>query len=709
MVGGAGIADFLDRQRPQWPCWLAVALMVGIAGYFSLPSEPALWWGPVIAAGAAAGAWRWRRYPFAVLPLIGLAVAALGFSIVAGRAALLQSPQLTRTLTRIELEGRIVDSELFRGSERITIGEIATPYLAPESIPVYARIRLTKIDLPFAVGDRIRLRADLAPPMPASMPGAFDFRRQAYFQRLGAVGFSLKPPVVLSRGARSAFADGLDNLRLAIAKRIRAVLPGPEGALAIALTVGFQGALPKHDVDAMRDSGLAHLLSISGLHIGLAAGLLFVLCRAILALIPPLALRFPIKKWAAILALGGALFYAGLAGWPVPTQRALIMTGIVFTAILFDRSPISFRLIAWAAIFILLVEPESLTGASFQMSFAAVAGLIAFYEAYRVRFQSWRRIGRDAADWPGRILGWSERRILSLVALALTSFVASLMTAPFAAYHFNRLSLYGILANMVAVPLTGALIMPCAILALLAMPFGLDEVPLRIMGWACGIVLDLAHGIADWQGAAFVIPALPRWGFGALVAGQIFLILTLGRLRWLGLIGIAIGALSFLAHPSPDLLVSGDGKLIAAKAQDGDYRFNSRRAARIAAETWLRRNGEDTRQLFPPGPDCNADFCRRETPDGRLGIAFSEAGIAPACAGARIIVSLEPLRGRCPEAAIRIDRFDLWREGAHALWFSGDGAPRILTVLKDTGDRPWALRRKPRPFAAPPAESGGEE
>lgn len=725
------IEAFIAAQRPNWLCWAAIMLGIGITLYFALDGEPLWWWGPLAALVALGLSVLFRARLLALVFTTAMLLVAVGFTAATWRTAWVEAPQLYRNLYRAEVTGRVVEIELLAGSQRVTLDQLAissekTGLLPPSETPDRVRIRLAKMAGPLTVGAWLRLNADLQPPAPPAAPGAFDFRRQAYFAGLGGVGFSLQPPQQISPPAEVAFNPidtGLawfDALRLAIGTRLQAQLPGPTAGMAMALIVGNQRALAAADVRAMQDSGLAHLTSISGLHIGLAAGIFFFGLRAILALIPPVALRFNIKKWAAVLALVGAAFYAGLAGLPVPTQRALVMTGIFFLAILLDRSPISLRAIALAAIIVLLWAPEVLIGASFQMSFAAVLGLIVAFDATRGFFTRWRQSGHDAPDMVGRILGLTQRAAIGLAALILSSLVATVMTAPFAAYHFDRLTLYGLASNMLAVPLTGFWVMPWAVIVLIAMPFGLEAWPLVALGWGCDAILWIAHVFAKLPGATLLIPGMPVAGLLLMSAGLLWLCLVIGRARWLGLAALGLGALAPLGHDAPDILASGNGKLIAVKDADGQYRFNSSRAAKIPAETWLRRNAQAKRLPFPAPPagtaeapvagdsstgdsstgdSCGKDMCRFATPAGYVTVALNEAGIAPACWSGRLVISLEPVEGYCPSAERVIDFFDLWRHGTHAIWIDDDGSYRIERAF-DTGDRPWTLRRFPKTATA---------
>ena len=352
--------------------------------------------------------------------------------------------------------------------------------LDPDRTPARVRLRLSARQGAAAeIGAWVELRAVLRPPSPPVAPGAFDFQRHAYFQRLGGVGFAVTvarrtaPPGEVQASVFAPWRLALAGLRIEIADRIRAALDGPAGAVAAALMTGDRRAIPAHVLADMRDSGLAHLLAISGLHVGLVAAILFFGLRAALALVPKVALRYPIKKWAAAAALVGAFGYVLISGASVSTQRAFLMVGVVLLAVMVDRTAISMRLVAWAALIVLAMAPESLLGPSFQMSFAAVVALVAAYEVLRRRLSAWRAEA-----------GTLRRAGLYLVGVGITTIVATAATAPFAVYHFNRFAEYGLAANLAAVPLTALWVMPWAMAAFCLMPAGLEAVALTPMGWA---------------------------------------------------------------------------------------------------------------------------------------------------------------------------------------------------------------------------------
>ncbi|MDY0883043.1 ComEC/Rec2 family competence protein [Dongia soli] len=696
-------------QRENWPCWLAVVLGCGIACYFSLPVEPPLWLPAIFCALGFGGAIFFGLSAHARIlfwPALFFGVLCLGFADMTYRTLSATPHMLAEDLPGAYVSGRVARTEPLPNGLRLTLSPAFLGHDAEDdgAEPFSLRITVLRPVGDIVPGDWVRLRADLRPPSPPPAPGAYDFRRQAFFDGLDGTGFAFRAFKQESAEGRQAtsffdtYDDWADTLRQRIGDRISAVLPGPPGALAIALVVGNQTALRKADLDAMRDSGLAHLLSISGLHISLAAGLMFFSTRFLLALFPWLALRAPIKKWAAVMALAGAFFYAILAGATVPTQRSVIMTGIVFGAILLDRSPISLRLVAWSAIMLLLWQPESLIGPSFQMSFAAVLALVAVFDALRQPLLSLRRrVTAPPADIGGRVLSYGGQGLFWLATMVLSSLAASLATAPFGLYHFNRLQFYGIAANMLAVPITGFLIMPAAVIALLLMPLGLDGPALHVLGWGCAAVLWVAHTVQDWPQAVTAIPTMPSWGLIAATTGFLWLCLGKGKARALGLAGFALMVISIFIQPVPDVFISASGRLLAMRGPDGQLGVSSNRSEKLVRETWLRRVGQDKSATFEKLAttqnwiSCSyPDMCEGEIAGRRF---FFDLGRVPSpvdCTAADLIIV--PQRWvRCPpgNAATIIDRRIFRSSGAMTLRIE-NGAVQIDSVAASIGKRPWS-------------------
>lgn len=681
-------------ERERLTLWLPVLFAFGIGGYFSLSQEPPLWiggasLGTLLMLGLALR----RKRPGANMVfgvVLSAAALAAGFGAAQWRTARVDAPMLTGRIGPTGVTGRIVSVESFPKGIRITLENPRITGLGPARTPKRVRLRLRGDQPELSPGDWVRVRAGLSPPAAPAAPGAFDFQRQSFFRQLGAVGFGLGPAVVIDEGdnaARGAFSIGLAKMRRDITERIFRGLEGSRGAVAAALMTGERKAVPKPLMKAIRDSGLAHLLSISGLHVGLISGILFFGLRATLALFPVLALRYPIKKWAAGAAILGALAYALIAGATVPTQRAFLMISLVLAAVLFDRRGLSMRMVAWAAFVILLFRPESLLGASFQLSFAAVTALIAAYELLR---------DRDMALSGKK--SWKRRLLFYLAGVAFTTLIAGLATAPFALYNFNRIAAYGLVANLIAVPVTALWTMPWAVISFMLMPFGLESLGLTPMGWGIGVIIDVAKGVSSWPGAVSLVPAMPVTGLILITFGGLWLCLWRTKLRLFGVAGLVAGAMTlFLVRP-PDILIEGRGKLMAVRTDKGGLALSSLRTAKFTRKIWQRRMGLQEagiswskKGFSDKRLSCDGLGCLYRIGGKLIALAARGEALVEDCQTADIVISAVPVRRACPSPGLVIDRFDLWRNGAYALWFGPGGAVRVESVNAKRGERPWVV------------------
>lgn len=688
----AGLAAALLAERERWALWLPVGLGAGVGLYFLLPVEPPLWIGLALAvAGLAATAGLHGR-------IAGVAAAAflaitLGFALGEMRTRAVSAPMLDRSLGPVGIEGRVVELDHRDGSIRLTLDRLAIPRLAPQRTPERARISLRGARPDIAIGSRVRVSAILRPPPEPAQPGAFDFQRQAFFERLGATGFAtgairvlrVDPPSGPVESARLWVAE----VRKKITERLMAALPGAIGAVAASLVTGEQGPVPATDMQAIRDSGLAHLLSISGLHMSLVVGLVFFVVRGGLALIEPLALRWPTKKIAAVVALVVGFLYLQLSGASPPTQRSFVMVSIVLLAVLIDRQALSMRTIAWAAAAVLVVAPESLVGASFQMSFAAVVALIAVFESTGERLAALR------AD-----SGLIRRGLLHLGGLSLASMVATLATAPFTIFHFNRLPLYSLVANLLAIPVTELWVMPWGMIALLLMPFGVDGWALAPMGWGIEAILWISRWTAALPGAVIMLPEMPLAALLAMAFGGLWLCLWQGRLRWLGIAGVVAGlALAATSRP-PDFLISADGKLMGARGEDGDLALSRRRAG-FLPDTWLRRQGQDATADWAALWRCGEPGCSRAYGPVEVVLVKTPAERRAACLREGIVVIATLPARYCQAPRLVIDVIDLNADGTHALRFDGNNVS-VETVRGSRGLRPWVASAPGRGNRAAP-------
>lgn len=693
---GATLLTQLEAERDRWALWLPVAIGLGVGVYFLLPVEPPIWTGAVAATIACAVMVIARRRLILLIASVAVAAVAIGFTAAQIRTSIVAAPLLGDEIGPVFVVGTVVAIEALPAGQRIVLSDLTIEDLPPGQTPDRVRIRISKRDVALIPGQRIELLAELGPTSPPVIPGGFDFQRAAFFRGIGAQGFAYggPRPEFVDDGVATRvawFRTLIETIRQNIVVRIRTVLPDASGGIAVALMTGAQTSIRQPDIDAMRTVGLAHLLSVSGLHIGLVTGFLFMLVRAGLALIPAIALRHPIKKWAAIVALLGALAYLYLTGESVPTQRSFLMAALVLFAVIIDRTALSMRLIAWAATIVLILQPEAMLGPSFQLSFGAVAALIATYETTR----NWWASRRENSGIVGRIAAY-------LVAVAATTLVAEISTAPYALYHFNQIAPYGLVANMLAVPLTALWIMPWVVVAYLLMPFGLEALALIPMSWGIDVLLWVARRIAEWPGAVNYLPGISFGGMLAVTVGGLWLVIWRGTWRYWGALPILGGFLTMLFPDPPQIVVSGDAKLVAVAAADGSYVFSDARSGTFEADIWMRRAGQELRQTWPsdgPGVDgrllCDTLGCLYAIDAQIAAIAWRAEALPEDCAVADIVISLEPAGDLCRGPAFVIDRFDLWRDGGHAVWMDGERI-EIRSVGEERGDRPWVAHHAER-------------
>jgi competence protein ComEC len=680
------LRDHLLAERERWILWLPVGLGFGIALYFALPREPPLWLGTAgLAPVLLTLLWLWRRLPSEqfrsfVPALLGFAVVLSGFTAGSLRTHLVEAPVLERRAAYI-LEATVLLVEDHIRGQRLTLGGAVVDGLPAEATPAQIRVNARGKEPPVVPGDRVRLRAMLMPPSPPVEPHGFDFARHAYFMQLGAVGYGLDRPELLKPAQSRSWSLALSAFRQAIANEITAVVPGDAGAIAVALLTGLRGALSDQIWDEWAITGIAHLLSISGLHLAIVAGTLFFAVRIALALVPPLALRLPTKKTAALVALIGSFGYLLISGAPIPTQRSFIMTALMLLAVMVDRNPFSMRLVAFAAIVVLLREPDTLLGASFQMSFAAVLALIAVYETGVAK----RPPGASS-------LGW--RLLLYVAGVALTTVIASAATTPFSIYHFSRFPTYGIVTNLLAVPLSAVWIMPLGMLGLLLIPLGLAGPCFVLMGKGIEVIIVAAAFMADLPGAALDIPRPPAAALVATVVGGLWLCLWRTAWRRLGLIGIGLGIVLAATDQPPDLLVDGRGQIVAVRLDDGGLALSPWQRDSWITEQWLRSAGQTQAAPWPevgqnadPGLRCDGLGCVVNRQGRVVALARKPEALEEDCALASLVISY-PRVERCPNGTTLIGPQALRRSGGIALWFER-AEIEILTVREVRGERPW--------------------
>jgi competence protein ComEC len=682
-------------ESDRWMLWLPVFFGAGIASYFQLTSEPPALAGPLIFGVLLAAALICRQRQIWFWLFLPLAFVAAGFSMAEFRSYAVAGPMIDRTIGPATVSGRVIEVDLTKTGRRLAIDHAWITGLAHDRTPDALRLNAAgTLAASVKVGDWVRVRAIVSPIPPPAIPGGFDFQRFLYFDGFtggfGGIGKILAAPVPMTppRHIGDDWMIRLARARAQLTARVMAALPSDSGAVSAALIAGDQTSISDPVMHDMRDSGLAHILSISGLHIGLVAALLLHLIRGGLALIPPLALRYPIKKIAASGALVAVIAYSLLAGLSnVPVVRSLLMCGFVLLAVLIDRKPLSLQVVAWTALASMALTPEGMLGPSFQMSFGAVIALIAAGEMAAPSFAAWRK---DA--------GILRRMMLVLMAMVFTSLVATLATSPSSVFIFNRIAVYGVLANMIAIPLSSLIIMPAGILAIVLMPFGLERFGLIPMGWGVDLLDKTAAITARLPGAVLRVPEMPVSALVAISLGGLWICIWRGRWRWWGIAGIVLGiSLTVLARP-PDMLVSASGRLVGINSAEHGLLVSRPGRMTMEQDSWISRLATERGLDFAAAADtyddtglnCSRDDCIYTAGATSIGWLRHPAALLDLCRRVRVLVSAVPVdRGKCQEPELVLDRASLARSGAVALWFDGDGI-RAVTDRDRRGLRRWS-------------------
>ena len=679
---------WLEAERHQLVLWLPVMLGAGVAAWFVLPDADgwaaALLGSMGVAALALTGARGGRA-------AVVVAVAALGFATGLGliwwRAEAVRGPVLTRPAI-VVLTGRVARVQALpaRDLTRLWIEVERWDDASRRDMPRCVRVNVADDTMVGSViaGSSVRVRARLMPPAPPAVPGAYDFARVAWFDRLGATGRALELSVI------APAISGGEDIRARLTRHIESRLPGSAGGVAAALATGDTGAITDEDAEAMRRAGLAHLLSVSGLHITAMVGIVMALALRVLALSPRLALTGRVPLLAGAAAAAAAIGYTWLTGAEVPTIRSCVAALMVLAALALGREAVTLRLVAAGALVVLVAWPQALASASFQLSFAAVTAIIALHEHPRVR-----------ALFLAREEAWWRRGLREGGSLLATGLLVELALMPIAVFHFHKAGLYGAVANIIAIPLTTFIVMPAEATALMLDAAGLGAPAWWVAGKALSLLLWLARFVAAAPGAVTALPAMPRGAFGLMIAGGLCIALWRTRVRWMGLVPVAVGACWTILTPVPDLIVTGDGRHLAWRGQDGQLAILRERAGDYTRDTLAENGGLDGEMgelSGTRGARCNRDLCwavRRIAGKQFMLLATRSGYLVPAgafidlCRRADIVVSERRVPRRCRARWLTLDRASLQRTGGVSVSFSG----RNVTTVRVPGDaHPWIRR-----------------
>ncbi len=694
------LADQAEAQVDRWTLWTPVAFGLGCAVYFGLSREPQAWvaWALLPLAMGLLAASRRSAFRPVTLALVLSACAAGGFAVAKLRTETVKAP-VAQTGARPQwVEAWVLDvAPPGEGGQRLLLAPVSVGDWPARQTPIRLRVTLRPgTPLP-APGQAVRLLAILNPPPPPASPGAYDFARDAYFESVGAVGLALGEPSQTEAPLapwRLRWAMGVNAARWALTRRIVDAL-GPEtGGLAAAMTTGHEAFIPREQVDNLRAAGLAHIISISGLHMAIVGGFAFAAARLAIAAWPWLALRVHGKKlsaWVGLAAVGG---YLVLSGAPPPAERAAITAAVAFAAILVDRQAISLHALALAAMGVLLLQPEAVTEPGFQMSFAATAALVALAEIWP------RPVKEIDVPWPIRAV---QATVTWTGASIAVSFVAGLATGPFAIQHFNRVSTWGLFANLAAAPISSFLMMPGLALGAALTPFGLGQAPLEVAGWSISLINRVAALAAAAPASQIIVPSAPDWTLAASFLGLLFDCLWRGPLRWIG-VPLATVVLWAPRPPAPDVWIAADGAAVAVRDR-GEAMLLRPDVKRFGAELWARRRG-----LIPSESEVARDArfaCDRWScapgPAAPVRVAAAwnlrrplKAGRLEAlCGAADIVVLRNDFRPEACAAPLVLTGRDVAAGGSAELYRAPSGW-RIVWAQDLRGRRPWTWGYDPR-------------
>ncbi|MFC0683804.1 ComEC/Rec2 family competence protein [Novosphingobium clariflavum] len=675
--------------------WLVAAFGTGILCWFVLPA-PAYWiaFGAIcVAIGAGCLAWREGRFRYPLLRRAAWSLTALilaGFLVIWGKSALIGTAAISRPISG-SLVGRVLSVEeqpaFSRDRLLLAMREPGTGRAIKVRVNVSTRFVRNSQGLLIAPGALIRFHGRLVAPAPPMFPGGYDFARAAWFSGLSATGSVTAPIVVLAPGT-SESENRLARWRSELAGHVRSRLAPTEAGIAVALVTGDMGSIGESDAQAMRDSGLAHLLSISGLHVSAVIGAVYVVILRLLALFPAVALRVRLPVTAAAVGALAGIGYTALTGSQVPTVRSCAGALLVLIALALGREAMSVRLLAATAFAVMLFWPESIVGPSFQMSFAAVLVLIVVGNAGPIK--RWLSPRDD---------GWPMKLVRALTLMLVTGAAIECVLMPIGLYHFHRAGVYGALANLVAIPLTTFVIMPLVAFSLLLDLAGVGEPVWWLSGEAISMLLALARNVAHFPGAVSAMPRMGGGHFLLFVIGGLWFALWSHRVRFWGVVPAVLGIGGLLMVQPPDLLVSGDGRHVALVVDNGtklavlrdgvgDYARDS------LVETAGLQSGTMALQDWS-GARCNADFCMVTVEKtGRIWrILLSRnrahvplASLARACAASDIVIADRYLPPACSPRWLKFDRQALARTGGVTVEL---GNATFQSVAQEQGRHGW--------------------
>ena len=694
-----------EARERRFFLWMPVCFLIGVLGYFAALREPspfAALAGLTMCGLLAAVAQRRGALRLAGLLCAGAFLFA-GFSAAVWRSASVAAPVLTSAkVTKVTAFIESVD-ERRGGAGRLLLRIGAVDGLARDATPQKLRVTIRVLGS-LQAGDTIRATIRLIPPAEPSEPGGYDFAREAFFQSIGGVGNIVSRVDVADPLAVPLTTDvkaAIDRARNELTRRIAHVIGGDDGAVAAALVTGKRGLISEEANEALRGAGIYHVVSISGLHMVLAAGLFMWSLRAFLSLFPAIALNYPVKKISAAFAMLGATAYCIFAGSEVATERSLIMILVMLGAVLVDRPALSMRNLGVAALIVMIREPESVMGPSFQMSFGAVAAMVALFE---------RSPQEEAREFDPTFL---HRALRAFGLMLLTTFIAGIATGPFASFHFHRINPYSMIGNALTLPLVEFIVMPAALLGVVLGPLGLDAWVWQLMGIGISGMMDVSRLVAAFQGSTRYVET---FGFVALLVmslGLLFLCLWRSQIRWLG-VPLVFGGL-WLAQQDrpPDLAIDARARSMAVRGFSGQLEVLNGKGNDFAVSQWLLADADSRKPNaadIKGASQCDPSGCITHWKDGRVIALITEPqALSEDCARADIVITRLYVGTRCNGPELILDGAHFATHGATELRLRGDGTWMQRVARVEGAERPWYPQRQARLTRAPVVASGGAQ
>ena len=674
--------------------WMAVALAAGIGAWFVLPDAAgwvaAMAVGLLLAVGAMA-AWKGREertHLVGALVAVGL-LFAFGTALIWARSAVVGAEAFERPVFA-EIEGRVLERVDQPADDRIRLVLAIRSPVDEEPVKVRVNVPIESATEAMGEGALVRAEARLMPPTPPMLPGGYNFARTAWFEGYAATG-SVQGEISVVEPANGE--DGaIAQIQRRLSTHVRSQLGGSAGSIAAAFASGDRGAITEADEDAMRDAGLTHLLSISGLHVSAVIAAAYLLAIKLLALWPWLTLRVRLPVAAAAVAALAGIGYTLLTGAQVPTVRSCIGAVLVLIALALGREPLSLRMVAVAAVAVMLTWPESLVGPSFQMSFSAVIAIVALHNAEPVK----RFLAPREESWFAR----TGRRAFMLL---VTGFVIEIALMPIVLFHFHRAGVYGALANVIAIPLVTFMSMPLIAIALALDSVGLGAPAWWLAGKSLDLLVAIAHFTSAQPGAVKLFPQMTLPTIALFVAGGLWLALWRGRARLLGLLPAALATAMLLATPVPDILITGDGRHVGVTGEDKRLLVLRDTRSSFTRDNLLELagvEGETVPLADWPGARCSRDFCTLTLERGgrdwhilmsRSSDIVAERALAAACERSDIVVSERWLPRSCEPRWLKADRRYLEESGGLAIVLDD---PDITAVAEGQGEHGWWRGRR---------------